>query len=120
MKRLLTGAAILLIIHGIVEFAALLALVSPSYRPSFIFEELSRNWTYAVWIGVVAGCIRILAATGIMACRKWGWALAIVISMTTLLTLTFYLPFGIMDALLSWPVMVLLIVSYYKGARTDK
>ena len=120
MKHLLTGAAILLIIHGVVELAALLAFVSPSYRPSFIFEELSRNWTYAVWVGAIAGCIRILAAAGILACRKWGWALAIVVSATTLLTLTFYLPFGIMDALLAWPVMILLIVSHYKGARTDK
>jgi len=120
MKRLLTFAAIFLIIHGIVELAALLAFVSPSYQPFFIFEELSRNWKYAVWFGVISGCIRILAAAGILACRKWGAALAIVISMTTLFTLTFYLPFGLMDALLVWPVMILLIVYHYKGARTDK
>jgi hypothetical protein len=120
MKHLLTVTAVLLIIHGIVEAAALLAFVSPSFQPSFVFEELSRNWKYAIWIGVISGCIRILAAVGILACQKWGWALAIVISVTTLLTLTLYLPFGIMDALLAWPVMILLIVYHYKGARTDR
>ena len=117
MKRLLNAAAALLALHGVLEVTALFAFVSPSYRPSFVFEELSRNWVYAVWVGVIAGVVRIIAATGILAQRKWGWALAFVVSGTTLVTLTFYLPFGVMDAVLAWAVITLLIVSHYGGAR---
>jgi hypothetical protein len=117
VRRLLTGAALLLVIHGALEVMGVLAFVSPSYRPTFIFGELSRNWPYAVWAGVIAGVVRILAATGILARRKWGWALGLAISATTLVTLTFYLPFGIMDAVLAWAVTILLIVWHYGGAR---
>lgn len=117
MKRLLTAAAVLLVIHGLVELTALFAFVSPSYRPSFIFEELSLHWEYAVWVGVIAGLVRVLAAAGILAQRRWGWALGLVISGTTLVTLTFYLPFGIMDGILAWAVVGLLLISHYRGAR---
>ncbi|MCX7039162.1 MAG: hypothetical protein NT005_08525 [Spirochaetes bacterium] len=117
MKRSLVAAATLLLIHGLIEVMALFAFVSPSYRPTFIFEELSVNWAFAVWAGVIAGSVRMLAAGGILARRKWGWALGLVISGTTLVTCTFYLPFGIMDAVLAWGVMILLIVSHYGGAR---
>jgi len=117
VKRLLTAAAVLLLIHGLVELTALFAFVSPSYQPSFIFEELSLHWAYAVWVGVIAGLVRVLAAAGILAHRRWGWALGLVISATTLVTLAFYLPFGIMDALLAWAVVILLLMSHYGGAR---
>jgi hypothetical protein len=116
MRRCLVAAATLLLIHGLLETMALFAFISPSFRPSFIFEELSVNWAYSVWVGVIFGSVRMLAAGGILARRKWGWALGLVISGTTLVTLTFYLPFGIMDAVLAWGVMILLIVSHYGGA----
>jgi len=117
VKRLLTAAAVLLLIHGLVELMGLFAFVSPSYRPSFIFEELSLHWVYAVWVGAISGTVRVLAAAGILAHRRWGWALGLVISGTTLVTLTFYLPFGIMDAVLAWAVVSLLLMSHYGGAR---
>ena len=117
MNHLLTAAAVLLLIHGIVELTALFAFVSPSYRPSFIFEELSLHWAYAVWVGVISGLVRVLSAAGILAQRRWGWALGLAISGTTLVTLTLYLPFGIMDAALSWAVVSLLLMSHYRGAR---
>lgn len=117
MKRLVTVAGILLLIHGLVELTALFAFVSPAYRPSFIFEELSLHWAYAVWIGAISGFVRILAAAGVLAHRRWAWALGLVVSGVTLVTLSLYLPFGIMDGVLSWAVVALLLISHYGGAR---
>lgn len=113
MKRFLTIAAVLLLVHGLIELMALFAFVSPTNQPSFIFEELTRNWQYAVWIGVISGILRMLAAIGIFANRKWGLVLGVLISMTTLVSLTFYLPFGVMDALLAGAVLTLLLVFNY-------
>jgi hypothetical protein len=113
MKRFLTIAAVLLLVHGLIELMALFAFVSPTNQPSFIFEELTRNWQYAVWIGVISGILRMLAAIGIFANRKWGLVLGVLISMTTLVSLTFYLPFGVMDALLAGAVLTLLVVFNY-------
>ena len=79
MKRLLTVAGVLLLVHGLIEGMGLFAFFSPSNQPSFIFEELTRNWQYAVWIGVISGLLRILAAIGIFVNRRWGWALGVLI-----------------------------------------
>lgn len=117
MKRLLTIAAILLLVHGLIELMGLFAFVSPTNQPLFIFEELTRNWQYAVWIGVISGILRILAGIGIFANRKWGWALGGLVSLTTFVSLTFYLPFGVMDALLSGTVLTLLAVAHYGEAK---
>ena len=117
MRRFLAIAAVLLLVHGLIELMGLFAFVSPANQPSFIFEELTRNWQYAVWVGVISGILRILAATGIFANRKWGLALGVIISTTTLVSLTFYLPFGVMDALLAGAVLTLLIVSNYGSTK---
>jgi len=117
MKRLLTVAGVLLLVHGLIEVMGLFAFFSPSNQPSFIFEELTRNWQYAVWIGVISGFLRILAAIGIFVNRRWGWALGVLISATTFVSLTFYLPFGIMDAILSGAVLILLLVFNYGNAK---
>ena len=117
MKRFLTIAAGLLLVHGLIELMALFAFVSPTNQPAFIFEELARNWQYAIWVGVISGILRILAAIGIFANRKWGWALGGLVSMTTLVSLTFYLPFGVMDALLSGAVLTLLVVAHYGDTK---
>ena len=117
MKRLLTVAGVLLLVHCLIEMMGIFAFFSPSNRPSFIFEELTRNWQYAVWIGVIVGFLRILAAIAIFANRKWGWALGVLISATTFVSLTFYLPFGVMDAILSGAVLTLLLVFNYGSAK---
>jgi hypothetical protein len=110
-------AGVFLLIHGLIEISGLLSLLIPSYQPHFIFEELQQNWQSAVWVGAISGSLRLLAAAGIFANRKWGWVLGVAMSMITFAMLTFYLPFGIMDALLAGVALSLLIVSYYGGAR---
>jgi hypothetical protein len=50
---------------------------------------------------------------------KWGLALGILFSATTLASLTFYLPYGVMDALLSGIVLILLVVAHYGREKIE-
>lgn len=117
MKRVLAVAGVFLLIHGLVEVLGLLSLLIPLQQHPFIFEEIKQNWQSAVWVGAISGSLRLLAAGGIFANRKWGWVLGIMMSVITFTMLTFYLPFGVMDALLASVVLALLLISNYGGAK---
>jgi hypothetical protein len=110
--KLLKVAGIVLVIHGVIELLAILSLVT-GQPPPFVFQELKENWQYAILIGLVAGAIRIIAAVGVFKSMKWGLALGIAMSIITHSTLAFYLPYGIMDALLAGIVLVLLVMAYW-------
>lgn len=112
MSAKLKAAGIVLIVHGVIESLAILSLVT-GQPPPFVFQEIKENWQYAILIGLVAGAMRIIAAVGVFKSMKWGLALGVAISVITHSTLTFYLPYGIMDSLLSGIVLVLLVMVYW-------
>lgn len=115
--KLLKVAGIVLVIHGVIELLAIFSLLT-GQPPPFVFQELKENWQYAILIGLVAGAIRIIAAVGVFKSMKWGLALGIAMSIITHSTLTFYLPYGIMDALLAGIVLVLLVMAYWGKEKT--
>jgi len=118
MNRLLATAGTLLFIHGLMEIAGLLSLLLPgSQPPPFIFQEIKQNWQMVTWIGAISGLLRILASIGIFANRKWGWVLGVLISLITFAMLTFYLPFGILDALFAAIVLATLIIFNYSEIK---
>jgi hypothetical protein len=118
VKGLLSFGAILLILHGIIEISPILLLFMPSsgMKPSFIFDELAQNWQMTLGISIVSGLIRIIAAIGILKNWYWGWLLGMIISVITFTMLTFYLPMGVMDAIFSGGVLILLVIGRYPGA----
>jgi len=65
----------------------------------------------------VSGVLRILATAGLFANRKWGWVLALLLSVITFAMLTFYLPFGVMDAALVGLVIALLLTGRYGNEK---
>jgi len=111
-KYLLKVAGVALIIHGFIELFGLSSFFTGE-PPNFIFQEIKINWQQAVIIGVIAGAVRIVAAVGIFRIRRWGVVLGMVQSAITLTTLTFYLPFGIMDAALSSIALVTLVMAWW-------
>jgi len=117
--RLLTAGAALLILHGVIELLPLLMIASPGVNqaPHFIFEELAANWQMTLGFSIVSGLLRVAAAVGILKNLHWGWMLGIIISVITFAVLTFYLPMGIMDAVLSGGVLITLLIGRYPEAK---
>src|SRR5512136_2319222 len=101
--RLLTAAAVLLILHGIIELLPALMVFAPgtAYAPGFIFEDLAAHWQMTVGFSIVCGLLRLAAAAGILRNRLWGWILGVIMSVIAFAVLKLYLPAGVMDALLA-------------------
>jgi hypothetical protein len=114
-KWLIRLAGLFLLIHGVIELSALLSFLG--FPPTYIFAELNVNWPLTIWVGVVAGALRILAMAGLFTNRKWGWVLALLLSVTTFTMLTFYLPFGVIDALLAGLVLAFLVTGRYGSEK---
>jgi hypothetical protein len=117
-KRLLGAGAIILILHGVMELLPSILWIFPSASmPTFIFNEIAENWQMILWVSLVAAALRMIAALGILRNLKWGWILGILISLVTFAMLTFYLPMGIVDAVLSGSVLVLLVIGRYQEEK---
>lgn len=112
VKFLFKAAGIVLVIHGIIELLGILSMVT-GQAPHFIFREIEENWQQALFIGIISGVIRIVAAISIFKRMKWGVILGLVMSAITLSSLTLYLPFGMADELLAGIVLVLLVMAYW-------
>jgi uncharacterized membrane protein (UPF0136 family) len=107
-----------LLIHGVIELLAILGFFTGE-APPFIFPEVRENWQQAVLEGSISGVMRVIAAFGIFRGMKWGLALGILLSATTVASLTFYLPYGVMESLLSGIVLILLVVAYYGKEKIE-
>ncbi len=96
----------------ILEAAKMIGVSIPTlcYHPD---QEIKANWQQAIIVGVIAGAVRIVAAVGIFRIRRWGVVLGMVQSAITLATFTFYLPFGVMDAVLSSIALVALVMVWW-------
>jgi hypothetical protein len=115
---LLTAGAVLLILHGIIELLPALLVFAPDtgQAPAFIFADLAAHWQMTLGFSIVCGLLRLAAAAGILKNLKWGWMLGVILSTVTLAVLTLYLPMGIMDAVFSGPVLLLLLIGRYPNA----
>ena len=113
-------AAILLIIHGIIEIAGFFAVL-PIWlfgaeqidAISFAMPFLQDNLNLAVVAGVIWGTIRIIGAIGLLKNLMWGFALSMINSVITLALMMFMLPFGIKDGIIVCVVLVLLLTQYF-------
>jgi hypothetical protein len=117
--RLLAFSAALLILHGIIEILPALMIFLPAsdFAPQFIIGDLAAHWQMTLGFSVVCGLLRLAAAAGILRKMLWGWLLGIILSVITLTVLTWYLPMGVMDAVFSGPVLLLLLVGRYPEAK---
>lgn len=115
MKRIgLYIAGTFLIIHGLIE-ALSFVLVNSGVGSGqiFVFEQLQNNINATCALGVIFGIIRLVAALGVFLNRKWGLVLGLLISTITYIIITFYLPLGIVDGVLSGIVLISLLLTVY-------
>jgi hypothetical protein len=119
-KIALIVAAVALALHGLMEVAPLLFMFRARFGtqnksrgiPKFIFEPLQNNMKMTMLIGVIFGFVRLAAVAGIAANLLWAWALGLIISIVILMVMTFYLPMGIVDGILSSITLLSLLITY--------
>ncbi len=120
-KIALIIAAVTLTLHGLVEVAPLLFMFRSKFGaqnmgrgiPRFIFEPLQNNMKMTMLLGVIFGFLRLAAVVGIAANFMWAWSLGVIISIVTLMVMTFYLPMGIVDGILSSITLLGLLIAYW-------
>ncbi len=119
---LLYIAAIILALHGLIEFAALPALFRfragsiPASRPGithFVFEPLRVNLRATMAIGIIFGILRVVATVGILLNLLWGLWLGVAVSVVTLVVMTLFLPMGVVDGVLSTAALILLFIAAF-------
>ncbi len=120
-KIALITAAVALTLHGLMEVAPLLFMFRSKLgaqnmgrgSPKFIFEPLQNNMKMTTLLGVIFGLLRLAAVLGIAANFMWAWSLGVIISIVTLMVMTFYLPMGIVDGILSSTALISLLIAYW-------
>jgi len=122
-KAVLIMAAMVLTLHGLMELAPLSFLFRSKSNsqdtgkgiPRFIFEPLQNNMRLTMTLGVIFGFLRVIAAIGIVTNFMWAWVLGVFISGVTLTIMTFYLPMGIVDGVLSGLALISLLMAYWSN-----
>ena len=114
-------AAVLLVIHGLIEVMGLVGLNSAAeLLESFGGmgkAQIAANSVSVVLLGVLWGLTRFTAAAGIFSGRKWAASLGIVISVVTLVASISIIPTGVLDTFLAVPVLALLLYGWFGGEQ---
>lgn len=103
-------AAVVLIIHGIIEIFAITMLFTPA---EFIPIDFQENFVFWALLSTIYGLSRVISGYTIWSMKKWGIALGIVLSITTLVVAPSLYPFGIMDLPLAVIVLVCLLYAWF-------
>lgn len=120
-ERCLRIAAVLLTVHGLIEIAGPVLLVSmPHALVSFggltglLLEQ--NVWTVAM-IGVLWGIARLFAGWGAWFFRKWAVILGIILSVVTIVAAVTIIPAGLTDTLFSVPVLIFLLYAWFGNQK---
>jgi len=106
----LRTASIVLFIHGIIEISAILMLFVPTEFLPINFQETSVFWAI---LSSIYGLSRLISGYAVWSMKKWGIALGIALSITTLIVAPSIHPFGIMDLPLAVIVLVCLLYAWF-------
>ena len=116
-------AAVLLILHGVIEIAGPFLLSSmPHAMISFggvSGSVLEQNIGTVVLFGVLWGFARLIAGWGAWILRKWAVVLGIILSLVTIVAAVTILPAGVTDTLFSIPVLVFLLYVWFGNQKIE-
>ncbi|HJA37457.1 MAG TPA: DUF2127 domain-containing protein [Candidatus Brevibacterium intestinigallinarum] len=82
-------------------------------RFSFIVPFFSEHMLLMMAMSGIFAALRIIGAVGLRRNRMWGYALSVINCGVTLVLMTFMLPAGIADGILSGAALVLLLIARY-------
>lgn len=116
-------AAILMLIHGAVMEAGTGIFMAPLAIKSGLNKQVTQyvfaidffrdNISYMMAMGVIFGVIRIIGAIGVLKNRMWGFILAMINCIVTMIVMLFMIPAGIADGIFACTAMFLLLTGYY-------
>ena len=123
MNKKFKIASILMIIHGALMEAGTGIFITPLVMRSgiddnikqsiFVIDFFSNNIVLMMAMGIIFGVVRVIGAIGILKNRMWGFILAMINCIVTMMVMLFMIPTGITDGILACTAMVLLLMGYY-------
>lgn len=116
-------AAVLLIIHGLIEVSGLFTLkLMSSSLVSFSGMDkvqIEANIGSIIGLGILWGLTRFAAAWGALALKKWGLALGIAMSLITMVAGTTVIPAGVTDTFIAALVLAFLLYTWFGSQEID-
>jgi hypothetical protein len=129
MNRIMSAriASVLLILHGLMEVAGLVAIASPAQTFAQTFEnfggmgktQIAASMMPIILLGVMWGITRFIAAWGIWSMKKWAISLGCAVSIISLIAAISIIPAGVADTLLGAPVLILLLYTWFGSAKIE-
>jgi uncharacterized membrane protein (DUF2068 family) len=129
MNRKLSAriAAVLLVLHGLMEVAGLLSMSVPSQTFASAMEnfggmgksQIAANMVSIILLGVMWGITRWVAAWGIWSMKKWALSLGCAVSVVSLIAAISIIPAGVADTLLGAPALILLLYTWFGGDKLE-
>ena len=112
MKKVtsLRTASVVLFIHGIFEILAIMMLFVPADFLPADFQGQSVFWAI---LSSVYGLSRVVSGYAIWSMKKWGIALGIALSITTLIVAPSIDPFGMIDLPMGVVVLACLLYAWF-------
>ena len=129
MKRKLSAriAATLLILHGLIEVAGLLSIITPAKTFAQTMEnfggmgktQIAANMVTIILLGALWGITRFIAGWGTWSLKKWAFGLGFGASTASLIMAISIIPAGVVDTLLSAPVLILLLYTWFGSEKIN-
>ena len=123
MNKKFKIASILMIIHGAIMEAGTGIFMMPLVlklgasgnikQHIFAIDFFRDNIVLMMAMGVIFGVTRVIGAIGVLKNRMWGFALAMINCIVTMIVMLFMIPSGIADGLFACTAMILLLMGYY-------
>lgn len=111
-------AAILLVLHGLIEILGLVFRSSMATNTVISFGGLTgpllaKNAGAVAIFGGLWGVSRFIAAWGMWSLRKWAMALGLSLCLVTIVAAITIIPAGLADTFLALPALMLLLYAWF-------
>jgi len=120
MKRY-KAAAIIIIIHGIIESGGFFAVLPVwlGVEPSELvpFDPVSPEVAIG---GVIWGVLRLIAGISLFKGYMWGLVLSTISCVMAIFAMFEFLPFGLMDATLGGIALILILTQYFGNKKVTE
>lgn len=123
MNKKFKLASILMIIHGAIMEAGTGIFMMPLVlklcangnikQHIFAIDFFRDNIVLMMAMGVIFGVTRVIGAIGVLKNRMWGFVLAMINCIVTMIVMLFMIPSGIADGIFACTAMILLLMGYY-------